>query len=39
MDTAMSMIASARKQLPLDAELGRLNIKSFFATTPNAIKS
>lgn len=37
MDTAMSMIASARERLPLDAELGRLNIKAAFALDSTTI--
>ena len=37
MDTAMSMIARAREQLPLDAELSRLNIKAAFALDSTTI--
>lgn len=37
MDTAMSMIASARKILPLDADITRLNIRSVFALDSTTI--
>jgi hypothetical protein len=37
MDTAMSMIASARRQLPLDPDLTRLNIKAAFALDSTTI--
>lgn len=37
MDTAMSMIVSARQILPLDAELARLNIKAAFALDSTTI--
>ena len=37
MDTAMSMIASARQQLPLDPDLARLNIKAAFALDSTTI--
>jgi len=37
MDTAMSMIASARERLPLDPELGRLNIRAAFALDSTTI--
>jgi hypothetical protein len=37
MDTAMSMIASARKSLPLDADVARLNIRAAFALDSTTI--
>jgi transposase len=37
MDTAMSMIASAREQLPLDPDLARLKIKAAFALDSTTI--
>jgi hypothetical protein len=36
-DTALSMIASARQQLPLDPDLGRLKIKAAFALDSTTI--
>jgi hypothetical protein len=37
MDTALSMIASARQQLPLDADLARLKIKAAYALDSTTI--